>query len=263
MGPRPAKQESSLSTSNRNKGVSPTAPPDQFVGFWQRLYERIAPFVTGGLLVLIGVVVLIIGAWAGSVWLEGRKEHATEQLGRSIRIAEAELLPAVDKEKDKDAEPEIESEIPRYKTAQERNDAVLQAVGELDQKFGSTPAALRANLLRAGVLYDQAKYPDAEAAYKKFLDAKPKEPALVALAHEGVGLCAEARGDLDAALTAFQAQQIGNFYRERSLWNQARIYAKKNDKKKATEIYKDLLSKASPQSALRDDVQNRLAALEQ
>jgi predicted negative regulator of RcsB-dependent stress response len=244
----------------------PTAPPDQFVGFWQRLYERVAPYVTGGLLVLIGVVVLIIGAWAGSVWLEGRKEHATEQLGRSIRIAEAELLPAVDpaadKDKDKDAEPEIDSEIPRYKTAQERNDAVLQAVGELDKKFGSTPAAVRANLLRAGVLYDQGKFPDAEAAYRKFLDAKPKEPALVALAHEGIGLCAESRGDLEAALTAFAAQQVGNFYRERSLWNQARIYTKKNDKKKATELYKELLSKGSPQSALRDDVQNRLAALE-
>jgi predicted negative regulator of RcsB-dependent stress response len=251
-----------LSTSNRSKGVLPTAPPDQFVGFWQRMYEWIAPFVTGGLLVLIGVVVLIVAAWGGSVWLEGRKERATEQLGRSIRIAEAELLPAVDKDKDKDADSEIDSEIPRFKTAKERDDAVLQSVTELDKTYGSTPAALRASLLRAGVLYDQAKYGEAEAAYRKFLDSKPSEPALVALAHEGVGLCAEARGELDAALTAFQAQQVGTFYRERSQWNQARIYAKKKDKKKATEIYKDLLSKAAPQSALRDDVQNRLAALE-
>ena len=255
-----------MSTSNRSKGVLPTAPPDQFVGFWQRMYERIAPYVTGGLLALIGIVVLIIGAWAGSVWLEGRKERATEQLGRTIRIAEAELLPAVDKDKDKDKDKdpeEIDSEVPRYKTAKERNDAVLQAVGELDKAYGSTPAAIRGSLLRAGVLYDQGKYADAEAAYRKYLDSKPSEPALIALAHEGVGLSAEARGELDAALVAFQAQQVGNFYRERSQWNQARIYAKKKDKKKATEIYKDLLTKAAPQSALRDEVQNRLAALEQ
>ena len=102
-----------------------------------------------------------------------------------------------------------------------------------------------------------------EALYRQFLASKPSEQALVALAQEDIGLCAEARGELDAALVAFQAQQIGSFYRERSLWNQARIYAKKNDKKKAIEIYKDLLSKAAPQSALRDDVANRLAALEQ
>ena len=254
-----------MSTSNRSKGVLPTAPPDQFVGFWQRLYEWIAPYVTGGLLVLIAIVVLIIGAWGASVWLEGRRERATEQLGRSIRIAESELLPPVDKDKDKakEAEPEIDSEIPRFKTDKERNEAVLQSLNELDKTYGSTSAAVRASLIRAGVLFDDGKYAEAEAAYRKFLDSKPSEPALIALAHEGVGLSAEARGELDAALVAFQAQQVGNFYRERSQWNQARIYAKKHDKKKATEIYKDLLSKASPQSALRDDVQNRLAALEQ
>jgi tetratricopeptide (TPR) repeat protein len=252
-----------LSTSNRNKGVLPTAPPDQFVGFWQRLYERVAPYVTSGLLMLIGLIVLVIGGWGLSVWMEGRKERATEQLGRSIRIAEAELLPAVEKEKEKDAEPEVDSEVPRFKTAKERGEAVLQAISDLDKNFGSTPAALRATLLQGAMLYDQGKYVEAEAMFRKFLDSKPGEPALVALAHENVGLCAEARGELDAALVAFQAQQVGTFYRERSQWNQARIYAKKHDNKKAIEVYKDLLSKASPQSALRDDVQNRLAALEQ
>lgn len=254
-----------MSTSNRNKGVLPTAPPDQFVGFWQRMYEAIAPFVTSGLLVLIGLVVLVIAGWGVSTWMEGRKERATEQLGRSIKIGEAELLPAVDKDKDKDkeADTEVDSEVPRFKTATERSAAVLEAITELDKTYSGTPAALRANLLRGGVLYDQGKYAEAEALFRKFLDAKPGEAALVALAQENVGLCAEARGELDAALVAFQAQQVGSFYRERAQWNQARIYAKKNDKKKAIEIYKDLLSKASPQSALRDDVQNRLAALEQ
>ncbi len=250
-----------MSTSNRNKGVLPTAPPDQFVGFWQRMYERIAPYVTSGLLVLIGIVVLIVGGWGVAVWREGRRERATEQLGRAIRIAEAELLPAAEKDKDKDADED--SDIPRFKTAKERNAAVLQAVDELDKSFGGTPAAQRALILRAGALYDEGKYTEAEALYRQFLAGKPSEQALVALAQEDIGLCAEARGELDAALVAFQAQQIGNFYRERSLWNQARIYTKKNDKKKAIEIYKDLLSKAAPQSALRDDVANRLAALEQ
>lgn len=251
-----------MSTSNRNKGVLPTAPPDQFVGFWQRLYERIAPYVTSGLLVLIGIVVVIVGGWGLAVWREGKRERATEQLGRAIRIAEAELLPATEKDKDKEAD-DSDSDIPRFKTAKERSEGVLQAVGELDKNFSGTPAAQRATLLRAGALYDQGKYSEAEALYRQFLASKPSEQALIALAQEDIGLCAEARGELDAALAAFQAQQLGNFYRERSLWNQARIYAKKNDKKKAIEIYKDLLSKAAPQSALRDDVANRLAALEQ
>lgn len=248
-----------MSTSNRNKAILPTAPPDQFVGFWQRLYERIAPYVTSGLLVLIGIVALVIGGWGWSVYREGRRERSTEQLGRAIKIAEGELLPAGDKE----AEADSDAEVPRFKTAQERGQGVLQAITELDKTYGGTPAAQRSILLRAGVLYDQGQYADAEAMYRKFLAEKPSERPLVALAQENIGLCAEARGELDAALVAFQAQQIGSFYRERSLWNQARIYAKKKDTKKAIEIYKDLLSKASPQSALRDDVANRLAALEQ
>lgn len=250
-----------MSTPNRNKAILPTAPPDQFVGFWQRLYERIAPYVTSGLLVLIGIVVLVVGGWGYSVYREGRRERATDQLGRAIKIAQAELLPADDK--GKDAESDADSEIPRFKTSPERGQAVLQAVTELDKTYGSTPAAQRAILLRAGVLYDQGQYADAEALYRKFLADKPSEKALVALAQENIGLCAEGRGELDAALVAFQAQQVGSFYRERSLWNQARVYAKKKDTKKAVELYKEILSKATPQSALRDDVANRLAALEQ
>lgn len=250
-----------MSTSNRNKAILPTAPPDQFVGFWQRLYERIAPYVTSGLLVIIGIVVLVIGGWAYSSHRETRRERATEQLGRAIKIAEAELLPADDKAKE--AESDADSEIPRFKTAAERGQGVLQAITELDKNYSSTPAAQRAILLRAGVLYDQGQYADAEALYRKFLADKPSERALVALAQENIGLCAEARGELDSALASFQAQQVGSFYRERSLWNQARIYAKKKDTKKAIELYKELLSKASPQSALRDDVANRLAVLEQ
>ena len=250
-----------MSTSNRNKGVLPTAPPDQFVGFWQRMYERIAPYVTSGLLVLIGIVVLIVGGWGVAAWREGGRGRAPEQLGRAIRTAEAELLPAAEKDKDKDADED--SDIPRFKTAKERNAAVLQAVDELDKSFGGTPAAQRALILRAGALYDEGKYTEAEALYRQFLAGKPSEQAQVALAQEDIGLCAEARGELDAALVAFQAQQIGNFYRERSLWNQARIYTKKNDKKKAIEIYKDLLTKPARQSARRADVANRLAALEQ
>jgi predicted negative regulator of RcsB-dependent stress response len=254
-----------LATPTPTKKLAPTAPPDQFVGFWQRLYERIAPYVTGGLVMLIGIVVLVIGGWVASNWLEARKERATDQLGHVLKIAEAELLPATpapDKDKDKDQDSD-DTDVPRFKTAKERNEAVLKAVGELDQKYGSTPAATRALLLRAGALYDDGKYAEAEAVYRQFLDKKPIEPVLIALAHEDIGLCAEARGDLDQALREFGAQQVGSFYRERSLWNQARVYAKKGDKKKAIELYKDLLSKASPQSALRDEAQNRLAALEQ
>ena len=60
-------------------------------------------------------------------------------------------------------------------------------------------------LLKAGVAYDQGKYPESEALYRRFVDAKPRELALVLVAQEGIGLCAEARGDFAAAQAAFTA----------------------------------------------------------
>ena len=82
------------------------------------------------------------------------------------------------------------------------------------------------------------------------------------LAQEGIGLCAEARGDLTAAQAAFAAQAAGDLFKERSQWNQARVYAKQGNKQKAIEIYKEMLAKGDQKSALRDDIQNRIAQLE-
>ena len=73
--------------------------------------------------------------------------------------------------------------------------------------------------------------------------------------------------DVDAAVAAaqaaFAAQAACDLFKERSQWNQARVYAKQGNKQKAVEMYKELLAKGDPKSSLRDDIQNRLAQLEQ
>lgn len=146
--------------------------------------------------------------------------------GKALRIADAELLKETDKDSDQS------DEIPRFKTAAERSDAVLKTASELEQQFGNTPAALRGQLMvRAGVLYDQGDA-DAEAQYKKFLDAHPVEQPLIALAQEGVGLCAEARNDLAAALASYQAQQAIGFYKDRAAMNLAGGSASKGTRRR-------------------------------
>ncbi len=164
--------------------------PDGFVGFWQRKWESIALYFSRGLVLLVGIVVLIVAGWAGSQYLDKRKEQSTEALGRAMRIAEANLIT----EQEKDVEQS--EEVPRFKTAKERTESALKVVADLDKDFSSTPAALRAALVKASLFYDQGKYAEAEALYRRFVDAKPREQALVLLAQEGIGLCAEARGDL-------------------------------------------------------------------
>ena len=231
--------------------------PDGLVGFWQKQWESITLYFSRGLALVVVVLVLIVAGWGISQYLDGRKERSSEALGRAMRIAEAPLLTETDKDV------EQSEEVPRFKTAKERQDSALKVLGDLDKDYASTPAALRAVLVKASVAYDQGHYPEAEALYRRFVDAKPREQALLLMAQEGIGLCAEARGDLTAAQAAFAAQAAGDLFKERSQWNQARVYAKQGNKQKAVEIYKELLAKGDPKSSLRDDIQNRLAQLEQ
>jgi predicted negative regulator of RcsB-dependent stress response len=229
--------------------------PDTFMAMWSKLADKIIAYFSRAMLLAVGAILVFAAAWGVGQWMESRREHATEVLGRAIRIAEADLLRDSEKA-DPDADP------PRYKTAQERTDAVLKVLQELDQKYSGSDAAHRGDLVRAGVYYDQGKIADAEAMYRRFLDSKPGETALRALSYEGLGLCAEARSDWNAAISAFEHQANEQFARDRARLNQARIYVKQGNKQKAIETYKDILAKAAPQSPLRDDVQNHLAALE-
>lgn len=231
--------------------------PDGFVGFWQRKWESITLYFSRGLVLLVGLVVLIVAGWGISQYLDGRKERSTEALGRALRIADAPLIT----EQEKDVEQS--DEVPRFKTNKERQDSALKVLADLDKDYASTPAALRATLMKASLAYDQGRYPEAESLYRRFVDAKPREQALVLLAQEGIGLCAEARSDFAAAQAAYTAQAAGDLFKERSQWNLARVYAKQGNKAKAVEIYKEMLAKGDPKSSLRDDIQNRLSQLEQ
>ncbi len=229
--------------------------PDRFMAIWQKLADKIVAYFSRALLLMVGVVLVFVAAWGVGQWMEARREKATDMLGQALRIAEADLLRDGEKS-DADSDP------PRFKTAEERTAAEIKALDELDHTYGGSEAARRGSLVRAGIFYDQGRYADAEALYKRFLDSKPSETTLLALADEGLGLCAEARSDWSGALLAFEKQAAEPFAHERGVFNQARVLAKQGDKQKAISLYKDLLSKTGPQSPLHDDVQNRLATLE-
>lgn len=261
------KAASSASGTNSPVGRSRKAPqpvkvqdtladvPDRFMAMWQKVADKILAYFSRALLLIVGAVLVFVAAWGVGQYLEWRREKATELLGKAIRIAEADLLRESEKA-DTDSDP------PRFKTAKERTDAVLKALDELDHEYGSSDAANRGALVRAGALYDQGRFAEAEALYQRYLNSKPSESSLVALASEGVGLCAEGRSDWPTALKAYEKQAAEPFTRDRGLWNQARIYAKQGNKPKAIELYKELLAKTSAQSPMHDEAQNRLAALE-
>jgi predicted negative regulator of RcsB-dependent stress response len=78
------------------------------------------------------------------------------------------------------------------------------ALAQLAAKFPGTAAAQRAQLQSAATLFSSGKYPEAQAAFKKFLDANSSSGPLAAIAEMGVGASLEAQNKLEDAQTAYQ-----------------------------------------------------------
>ena len=256
-----------MSKYNRKKENPATtaASADEFVGFWQKLFEKARPFARGIGWTIVGFVVVVAAVGGATSYFESRAERATEAWGRVVRVYDADLLgedSAKDPESKADARDAKEKpdSVPRFKTAKERAEATL---AELDKLPAA--AAKNSRLFRAGVLYDLERYEEARAAYAQAAsDGLATE--LTAVAHQGVALCLEQLGKVDEAITAYgqiapKDDKATEFMRDQALFGQARLYEKKGDKAKAIESYKELTTKF-PTSSVREDAQNRLVVLE-
>jgi hypothetical protein len=239
--------------ANKYTRKSQVKKPDEFVSFWQKAYDKAAPYGRAIGLTILGGLVVVIAAWGFDHFASGKRQDATDAFGRAVRIAEGELITD-----ENPAKPDTDK-VARFKTEKDRSEAVLAELDKIDQ---GSDVALRSQLFRAGVLYDLGRFADAEAAYKKYLDKSSADDPLRFLAREGVGLCAEGAGRLDDALAAFRdlEPKNGDFYRDQALYDQGRVLTKKGDAKGAEAVYKDLLAK-SPQTPLRDEVATRLTAM--
>jgi predicted negative regulator of RcsB-dependent stress response len=230
---------------------------DEFVSFWDKLFRKVEPYARAIGITILTAGVLIALVWGVTRWMERKSQSATEAFGRAVRIYEAELATT-----DEPAKTEEENPVPRFKTEKERAEATLKELDEFDKKFGRSATADEATLFRAGVNYDLGKNDDAAASYEKFLKNAHASP-LTTIAKEGLGLVKEQAGKLDDALKLYQELEpkTGDFFRDRALWDQARVYVKKGDKKKAADRLKELVAKV-PTSPLKDEAQTQIAQLE-
>ena len=232
-------------------------PQDEFLGFWDKLFKRAEPYARAIGIMTLTAGVLIAVVWGAMSFLERKSQAATEAFGHAVRVYEAELQTGDEPQKTDDENP-----VPRFKTEKERAEATLKELDEFDKKYGRSSTAEEATLFRAGVYYDLQRWDEAAAAYEKFVKSAHPSP-LLATAKEGLGLVREQQGKLDEALAMYQELEpkTGDFYRDRALWDQARVLTKKGDKKKAAEKLKELVAK-SPSSPLKDEAQTEIAQLE-
>jgi len=233
------------------------APQDEFVGFWDKVFKKAEPYARAIGITAVTAGVLIALVWGVMSWMEKKSQAATEAFGHAVRVYEAELQTS-------EAPPPTDEEnaVPRYKTEKERADATLKELDEFDKKYGRSSTADEATLFRAGVYFDMGRLDEAATSYEKFIKSAHPSP-LLSTAKEGLGLVREQQNKLDEALKLYQELEpkTGDFYRDRALWDEARVWQKKGDKKKAAERLKELVAK-TPSSPLKDEAQTQIAQLE-
>jgi predicted negative regulator of RcsB-dependent stress response len=231
---------------------------DEFVTFWHHVYEWMRGSTQP---ILIGLAVAAVVILGSSLWTnhkDKREAEATRMLSQAMRIYSTDLTSDEEMGKKLTAE----DGVPRFKTAEDRRKTTLEELGQIQSKFGATGAAREAQLVRAGVLFDGGLYDDAISAYGDFLAATESDNKMRMLAREGRGYALEAKGQLDPALDEYRKLETegADVYKDRAQYHEARIFEKKGDKAGAEKLYKAILEK-NPQTALRDDISNRLAAL--
>lgn len=239
---------------------------DEFVSFWARLFEKVSPYLNGLSIFLAVTLVLTSVGWGIANWLDGKAQGATEQFGRALHIYAADLSG----ENSIKPEREEQNPVPRFKTTQERADATLAALDELDRNFPHSRIRKESPLFRAGIYFDLGKYAEALSQYQSFVaQSGLGDGAEVPVAREGIGLALEAQGKLDEALASYKAiaevpadpkARVG-YYFDRALAAQARVLLRKGDKKHAAELLKAVLSKV-PTTPLKDDIETQLAQID-
>lgn len=243
--------------ARKNEGIQELRQPDQFVSFWTRLGGKVEKHRRALLAVGIATLVVVAGVQASRAFFGHRAGSRSRDFARIDAIAAAPLIGQGDQVDSADGFP------PRFKTDKERKEAAIKEADAFVAKHGGKledPALV----LKAGYLLDTGRAAEALTLYQAL--ASRVAPPYRFLVQEGLGYAYEATGNVDKALEAYttlaqQAEQDGGFYRDRALFNRARLLEKKGSTKEAEAVYKEVVQK-HPTSALRDEVNDRLAVLE-
>jgi tetratricopeptide (TPR) repeat protein len=243
--------------------------PDEFVSFWTRFGEEASRvFAARKRAIIAGVTALatlVVGSIIFANVSERRSVRGTQALERVQKIATADLLPAGAPKPDAAKDAARTDDIPRFATEKERVTAALKELDGFLAAEPHSPLRAEAELQRGELLLSLDRADEAIAAYQGVLDGKLDE-RLRFLAHEGLGYAHERKGDLDRALTSFaklgdDASGLPGFYKDRALYQKARISEVKGNREDAAKLYHEVLDK-NPTTSLRDEITNRLAVLE-
>lgn len=238
--------------------------PDEFVSFWTKAGAGAREFYASRQrAVLIGagaLVLVVVGTLIFSAVAEKRAIRASQALDRVQKIATAELVP-----EGATSAPASDG-VPRFKTEKERLEAALKELDGFLSAQPGNPLREEALLQRGSLLLSLERADEALAVYNQLVDSGKLDNRLRFLAHEGQGYAHERKGDLDRALASFgklgdDAAGMPGFYKDRALYQKARLTELRGNRNDAAKLYQEVLDK-NPNTSLRDEITNRLAVLE-
>lgn len=210
---------------------------------------------------------LIVGSvatWVGWQIYTWRSEKTASKVSEALAVAiaaEQGKIGAADEEGKRDARGELDTRR-AFATDADRLKAAEDEYRKLSAGSG-TPASL-AKLGLAGVLYDQAKYDEAQKLYSEVLGSELAKLDSDARGRslEGIGLSLEAKGDKDAALKKFGELENAEIpgFRELALYHEARVLHAKGDEAAAKEKLVKATEKLAKESSSPTDAPSYLYA---
>jgi hypothetical protein len=232
--------------------------PDQFVSFWTHVGTFLKAHRMAVAAGVAGLVIVGLAAWLTTSMVMRRAADNSMAFARIQRVADADLLPATGEA------PKTDDGLPHFKTEDARLEAALKEADTFLAQHGGSNLKEEALLLKAKYLLALGKGTEALAIYQGQLGGLDQR--LRFMAHEGLGYALEATGQVDPAIAAFSAladesQAAAGFYRDRALFNKARLLEKKGSGKDAEKLLHEILEK-TPTTPLREEINDRLAALE-
>lgn len=238
--------------------------PDHFVDFWTHAWNRASAVLGPRRKPLLAGLGALLGVVTAAVFFQ--KLDDDKKIAASSAFASMERTATADLDSGGTASAKDPADdVPHFKTAAERQTAVLKQLDEFLSKYGATDLKDEALVMKGSQLLDAGRFDDAIAAFDAAESAK-LDARFRFLADEGKGYAYEGKGDLDKAATSFaaldgDAKEFGGFYRDRAIYQKARLTERKGDAAGAVKLYKDVLEKM-PDSLLHDEITDRLAVLE-
>lgn len=201
--------------------------PDRFQVVANQAASWLAARKKQALVAAAVAVVAIVAAGAFVAVQSSRAEAAGRATSGLLALAAAPVV----------AEPPAGTTEKTFRSEDEKQRAVVAAADEVLAKHGAGRIASLALLVKGDALFALKDWDKAAAEYERFLRDARKDDSLRFGALEGLGLVAEAKGDLEGAVRAYQRMgQEAPAFADRADVERARVLALAGKKDEARQI---------------------------